>query len=222
MPVPPHDQLQAVVRGLTTTHRDGQEMRLLTAERRYPAAPEEVWDALTNPLRVPRWLGGGVTGDLQLGGHFQVEGNAGGKILVCTPPTTLSLTWEYGGQISWVDVTLSLVDDETRLRLEHTAPVDPTMWDQFGPGAVGIGWEMALMGLDEHLLRPDADPAEFAAWMVTDEGKAYLLDCMTGINEAWAEQSIAAGTDPDQARAAAARCLAAYTAQPEESEGSED
>ena len=32
MHVPPHDQLQAVVRDLTTTTRDGQEMRLLTAE----------------------------------------------------------------------------------------------------------------------------------------------------------------------------------------------
>ena len=36
MPIPPHDQLQAVVRGLTTIERDGQQMRLLTAERALP------------------------------------------------------------------------------------------------------------------------------------------------------------------------------------------
>ena len=42
-------------------------MRLLTAERPYPADPEEVWDALTNPERVPRWLGGGLSGDLTRG-----------------------------------------------------------------------------------------------------------------------------------------------------------
>ncbi len=97
MPVPPHDQLQAVVRGLTTTTRDGQEMRLLTAERHYPAEVEEVWDALTNPVRVPRWLGGAVTGELSLGGRYQIEGNAGGEVLDCRPPSALSLTWEYGG-----------------------------------------------------------------------------------------------------------------------------
>ena len=56
MHIPPHDQLQAVVRGLTTTTRDGQEMRLLTAERHFPANRDEVWDALTNPERVPRWM----------------------------------------------------------------------------------------------------------------------------------------------------------------------
>ena len=56
-------------------------MRLLTAERHYPAEVEEVWDALTNPERVPRWLGGAVTGDLALGGRYQIEGNAGGEVL---------------------------------------------------------------------------------------------------------------------------------------------
>ncbi len=60
MHVPPHDQLQAVVRDLTTTTRDGQEMRLLTAERHFPADRDEVWDALTNPERVPRWMAGRV------------------------------------------------------------------------------------------------------------------------------------------------------------------
>jgi uncharacterized protein YndB with AHSA1/START domain len=213
--IPPHDQLQAVVRSLTTTTRDGQEMRLLTAERRYAASAEEVWDALTDPERVPRWFGGAVTGDLEVGGRFQIEGNAGGEVLGCTPPQSFSITWEFGGQISWVDVTLTASDDQTRLVLEHTAPVDPQMWEQFGPGAVGIGWEMALMGLDEHLLSPDAVPGEVQAWMM-GEGWPYLVEFMTGASDAWAEASIAAGTDAESARAADQRCLEAYTARPEE------
>ncbi len=216
MPVPPHDQLQAVVRGLTTTTRDGQEMRLLTAERHYPAEVEEVWDALTNPVRVPRWLGGAVTGELELGGRYQIEGNAGGEVLDCRPPSALSLTWEYGGQVSWVDVTLTTVEDQTRLLLEHTAPVDPKMWEEFGPGAVGIGWEMALMGLDEHLRTPDADPAQVQEWFNGPEGRPYLVECMTGASERWVEASISAGTDPTAAREAGARCTAAYTATPEQ------
>src|SRR5918994_4900709 len=129
MPIPPHDQLQAVVRGLSTTERDGHELRLMTVERRYPARPDEVRDALTDPERIPRWLVP-VSGDLRVGGHYQLEGQAGGEVLRCTPPTELSLTWEYGGQGGWVDVTLSTIGDETRLLLEHTAPVDPGMWEQ--------------------------------------------------------------------------------------------
>ncbi len=85
MPIPPHEQVRAVVRGLTTVERNGQEMRLLTAERTYPAAVEEVWDALTDPERVPRWLLP-LTGDLRVGGRYQLEGNAGGEVLGCTPP----------------------------------------------------------------------------------------------------------------------------------------
>jgi uncharacterized protein YndB with AHSA1/START domain len=215
MPIPPHDQLQAVVRDLTTTHRDGQEMRLLTAERRYSASPEEVWDALTDPERVPRWLGGAVTGELELGGRYQIEGNAGGEVLACDPPSSLSLTWEFGGQISWVDVTLTAVGDDTRLLLEHTAPVDPTMWEQFGPGAVGIGWELALIGLDEHLRSADFDPSQAPAWTTGPDDHSYLVEFMTGCSQAWVEVSIAAGTEPGAARAAGQRCTEAYTATPE-------
>ncbi len=215
MPIPPHEQLQAVVRGLTTVERDGQQARRLTAERAYPAAIEEVWDALTSPDRVPRWMGGAVTGDLSLGGRYQIEGNAGGEVLACEPPTTLALTWEYGGEVSWVEVTLTSEAEQTRVLLVHTATVPKEFWDRFGPGAVGIGWEMMLWGLHEHLTSPDMPRAELDAWLASPEGRAYHVEVMTGSNAAWAEASIADGTDAGAAREAADRCLAAYTAEPE-------
>jgi uncharacterized protein YndB with AHSA1/START domain len=214
MPIPPHEQLQAVVRGLTTVERDGQEVRLLTAERTYPAEVDEVWDALTSPERVPRWLTP-VSGDLREGGRFQLEGNAGGDVLSCAPPHRLSITWEYGGEMSWVDVELTTVEGGTRLRLEHTAPVDPDTWEKYGPGAVGIGWEMALWGLDEHLRSADFDPARMAEWMAGPEGRVYAVELITGCSDAWTEISIGFGTDPAVARAAGERCAAAYTASPE-------
>ena len=114
MPIPPADHLGAVTRGLHTVERDGQPMKVLTAERTYPALPEEVWDAITDPERIPRWIGGAVTGDLRLGGRYQIEGNAGGEILECEPPTRLALTWEYDGT-TWVDATLVSVGDGTLL-----------------------------------------------------------------------------------------------------------
>ena len=214
MPIPPADHLGAVSRGLYTVERDGQAMHVLTAERTYPARPDEVWDAITDPERIPRWIGSAVTGDLRLGGTYQIDGNASGEILECEPPKRLSITWEYDG-VTWVDATLEPVDDGTLLLVEHIAPVPPEMWAQFGPGAVGIGWEMMLMGLAEHLADPDADPDELKTWLEGPEGRAYLVEYMTASSDRWAETSIAFGTDPDEARAAGERCAAAYTAEPE-------
>ncbi len=199
----PADHLGAVSRALTTMTRDGQEMRVLTVTRTYDASPEEVWEALTTPDRIPRWLGP-TTGELTVGGRFQVEGNAGGEILECRRPDLLSVTWEYGGEISWVDVTLRGEDDQTALELEHRAVVPPEFWEQFGPGATGIGWELALMGLGEHLRHPSAPRPE-------PEEMPDLGDFMAASSEGWHDASVTAGTDPDAARAAADRCLAFYT-----------
>lgn len=214
MLIPPLDHLGAVTRGLDTVDRDGEPMRVLRVERTYPAAADDVWDAITDPARIPRWIGGAVTGDLRLGGRYQIEGNAGGEILTCEPPKRLSVTWEYGG-ITWVDATLEEAGDGTRLLVEHTAPVPPELWQQFGPGAVGIGWEMMLMGLAEHLADPTFDPEEVKAWMEGPEGRAYLVEYVTASGDRWVETSIGFGTDPDEARGAGERCAAAYTAQPE-------
>lgn len=201
----PADHLGATSRRLSTVTREGEELRLLTVERTYDAAPDDVWDALTTAERITRWMLP-VSGDLVLGGRYQLEGNAGGEVLACDRPERLSITWEYGGQTSWVDVSLRPTDAGTLLQLDHSAPVDPAMWDEFGPGAVGIGWELGLMGLAEHLADPTIVPRD----VVGD-----LSGYMGASSDAWAEASIAAGTDPAQARAAADRCTAAYTATPE-------
>jgi uncharacterized protein YndB with AHSA1/START domain len=206
MKTSPADHLGQLRRALSTTTRDGQELRLLTVERTFDATLEEVWDALTTAERISTWMTP-VTGDLELGGRYQLEGNACGEVLACDPPERLALTWEYGGQVSWVDVSLRPTDGGTLLQLDHSAPVDPARWDQFGPGAVGIGWELGLMGLVEHLADPDGPPPR--------DDLPDLGDYLTRSSDAWAEASIAAGTDPDAARAAAARCTAAYAGAPE-------
>ena len=201
----PADHLGAVRRKLSTVTREGEELRLLTVDRTYDASPDEVWSALTTAERIDRWLMP-VSGDLEVGGRFQLEGNAGGEVLDCVPPERLAITWEYGGMVSWVDVSLRPTDAGTLLQLDHSAPVDPDMWEQFGPGAVGIGWELSLMGLAEHLLDPTVVPRE-----IVGDLSGYTADS----SAAWAEASIAAGTDADAARAAAERCTEAYTASPE-------
>lgn len=211
MTTTPAEHLRAIHRRIDTTQRDGTEVKRLTATRTYRADLDEVWNALTTPDRIPRWFLP-VSGDLRLGGRYRLEGNASGEVLECEPPQHLAITWEYADEVSWVDVRLTSLGDQTRLELVHLAPADPAKWAEFGPGAVGVGWEMALMGLAAHLTAGDGgDPVAVAAWMGSPDGIAF----MTGSSIAWGEASIAAGEDPKQARAAAARCTAAYTVPPE-------
>ena len=196
-------------RSLRSDTRDGQQVRVLEVEKSYAAARPDVWHALTTRERIARWLAP-VSGDLELGGRYQIEGNAGGTVLRCDEPDLLEVTWEYGGDVTWVVVTLSDAgDDGTRLRLEHSAAVDQEKWDEFGPGAVGIGWEMALGGLRLHLADPGWPGAE------PDYADPGYPAFVRTSGAAWAEADAAAGTDPEQARAAAERCIAAYTAPPE-------
>ena len=48
-------------------HESG--LKTLLIRRTYDAAPEDVWDALTDPDRIVRWFLP-VTGDLRPGGRF--------------------------------------------------------------------------------------------------------------------------------------------------------
>ena len=127
---------------------DDGASRTVLLRRAFPAPVEDVWDACTTAERIGRWLMP-VSGDLRLGGRYQLQGNAGGEVLRCEPPRLLRVTWGMGdGPASEVEVRLSPGDGaETIFELEHTAAVDPAMWDHYGPGAVGVGWDLALLGL---------------------------------------------------------------------------
>jgi uncharacterized protein YndB with AHSA1/START domain len=179
----------------------GTDLRLT---RRYAEAPDQVWSALTEPDRIQRWLAP-VEGDLSLGGRYQVEGNAGGEITACDPPRSFAATWEFGGHVGRIAVTLTGTDDGgTLLELVHHVPSPPDHWEEFGPGAVGIGWELALVGLGLHL----ADPA---AARPTPEELPDLTGFMERVGAAWARAAVDGGADPVWAQASAERCLAAYT-----------
>jgi uncharacterized protein YndB with AHSA1/START domain len=199
-----------VTRSMRTEQRGEQRVHVLTAVREYRAPAEDVWQALTDPERLPRWFAP-VSGDLRPGGRFQFEGQAGGLVEACDPPRELRVTWEYGGELSWVVVRLQGDADATSLTLEHTLPVDPQRWTEFGPGAVGVGWDLSLLGLGLHLEGGEGvTPEEAEAWLTSDEGSAAVTES----SRAWAEASVADGTEPDQASAAAARTTAFYTGRP--------
>ncbi|MEV7046646.1 SRPBCC family protein [Amycolatopsis sp. NPDC051061] len=204
-------QISAVRRTLGDRVLEGKEARVLTISQVYDTDVDDLWDACTNPERIPRWFLP-VGGELKLGGKYQLEGNAGGTVERCDPPKSFAATWEFGGNVSWIEVRLTPDGGGTRFELEHVAHIDER-WDEFGPGAVGIGWDGALVGLVLHLSAPGTavDPEAAMAWMMSADGIRF----MTASNEAWYEADVAAGEDPAKARAAADRTLKAYTTPPE-------
>ncbi|MFC5287850.1 SRPBCC family protein [Actinokineospora guangxiensis] len=200
-------QISSVTRTLGTRTLEAGEARVLTISQTYKSDQADVWDALTNPERLPRWFLP-VTGELAVGGKYQLEGNAGGTVERCDAPRSFAATWEFGGEVSWIEVTLTEVDGGTRFALEHVAHVKDELWETYGPGATGVGWDGAVMGLGLHLGGASPlDPADFMAWAGSEEGLRFNKSA----SDKWAEASIAAGTPPEQAWAAAERTTAFYT-----------
>jgi uncharacterized protein YndB with AHSA1/START domain len=201
-------QISAVRRKVGTRERDGREAKVLTISQAYDTDVDDLWEACTTADRLGRWFAP-VSGDLSLGGRYQIEGNAAGTVERCDPPKSFSLTWEFGGGVSWVEVRLAPEPGGgARFELEHTAYPEEH-WQQYGPGAIGLGYDMSLAALALHLATGEVtNDQEHAGFWASDEGKRFLA--VSG--DRWYEADVQGGADPDAARAAADRTVAAYTA----------
>ena len=187
-------QLDAVSREIASEDIDGYPARVQTLAQTYPSPIDDVWDAVTSAERIARWFQP-ISGDLRLGGRYQIEGNAGGE--------------------TWLTVRLTAEGDgATRFELEHVARTDDVpaeFWDVYGPGATGVGWDGGLLGLGLHLTGGDGpSPEEAEAWAFTDEGRAFYR----GAADAWGTAHAADGADPAVAARAADNTYAFYTGQP--------
>jgi uncharacterized protein YndB with AHSA1/START domain len=186
------------------------EARTVALQRTYDAPVEEVWDALTDPQRIGRWFLP-ITGDLRLGGTYQLEGNAGGRILRCEPPHSLLVTWAMGEDTgaSQVEVRLSPAGEgKTLLWLDHAAVVPPEMWAEYGPGAVGVGWDLGLLGLGLHLQDPSATKPEGA------ESSPEVRQFIHHSSAAWGAALAAAGAGSAEVAKAVANTTAFYAPDP--------
>ena len=172
--------LGAAERSVWSMERDGRPARAVTLSRSYATSVEDVWDAVTNGERIPRWFLT-VSGELELGGRYQLEGNAGGLVTACEPLSHFAITWEFGEEVSWVEVGCSGDGaGGARLTLTHTQHVSEH-WDEYGPGAVGVGWELGLLGLAIHLAQPAVPMPDPAAFAVSPDGRAFI----SGSSEGW-------------------------------------
>ena len=196
----------AIKRSVSWLERAGRSASAVTLSRSYATSRENLWDAVTNGERISSWFLT-VNGELEPGGRYQLEGNAGGVITACEPLSHFALTWEFAGDLSWVDVYVS--DDgagRTKLTLTHTALLSPH-WDEYGPGAAGVGWELTLLGLAIHAEQTSETLSDEDAFVTSPEGRAFIA----GSSEGWGDAAVAAGTPSADARAAARRTTAFYT-----------
>ena len=74
--------LDAAKRSVSSLERDEKPARAVTLTRSYETTLDDLWDAVTNGERIPRWFLP-ITGVLGTGGRYQLEGNAGGTITAC-------------------------------------------------------------------------------------------------------------------------------------------
>ena len=199
-------QLDAVERTVVAEERSSGLHTVVTLSQSYATDVADLWEACTDPERLARWFGP-VSGDLRRGGRYQIEGNAGGTIQTCEPPHAFTATWEFEGHVSSLAVRIE-PEGETRARLtlEHTADVGAEDWGAYGPGAGGVGWDLALLGLANHLATGSAVPPESTAWVDTEDARRFIADA----SRRWADGSIAAGTPTEAARAAEQRTSAAW------------
>jgi uncharacterized protein YndB with AHSA1/START domain len=102
----------------------------LRLTRRYAAAPEEVWAALSDPESLARWLAVPRVIELRRDGRFELElpdgGCIEGRVREIEPGRVLELDWRYDGENpSVVRFELSQDGEETVLVLEHNRIEEP-------------------------------------------------------------------------------------------------
>src|SRR6266480_3498436 len=119
-------------------------------EDRFDTDIDDLWSALTDPLRLARWIGE-VEGDLRLGGEFRfrffASGSEGtGRVDACEPPRRLLLTMALGQpDEDVIEATLAADGGQTILVWEERGmPLDLL-------AAYGAGVQIHIEDLAAHL-----------------------------------------------------------------------
>ena len=200
-----NEHLNATSRAVTAGEREGVPTAAVRVARPYPVTADDLWPILTTADHIRRWFAP-ISGELKLGGRYQLLDNAGGLVTACDPPSHFAVTWEFGGGMSWLELALAADQAGTRLTLTHDSPVSDH-WTEYGPGAVGVGWELGLMGLALYLADPHEPRLDEEEFVGSSDGKAFIAHSSDG----WRQAAVDFGTDATAAREAASRTTAFYT-----------
>lgn len=131
----------------------------VTFRRGYPTDPADLWDAVTTPGRLARWLGP-VHGDLVPGGRYELrmgaddpdsDQNATGVVRSCDPPRSFAVEWCFPGERpSEVEVRVEPAPvghegEQAVLVLVHTR------LEAAQAVGYGAGWHTSLDQLADHV-----------------------------------------------------------------------
>ena len=94
------NHLGAVTRAVEDSTHEGTPAKVVVASPHLPHRRRRPLGRRHRPGAHPALVRRRSTGDLRLGGRFQVEGNAGGEITACDAPKHFAITWEFGGGMS--------------------------------------------------------------------------------------------------------------------------
>jgi uncharacterized protein YndB with AHSA1/START domain len=93
----------------------------VTREIVFPASPDEVWEALTDPEQLEEWFANDVELDVREGGDGVFRWDEGevrrAKVLVVEPGERLVFDWADEGE---VEFTLEEVEEGTRLLVRES------------------------------------------------------------------------------------------------------
>jgi len=143
---------------------------IVRIEDRYDTDIDDLWSALTEPVRLARWLGK-VDGDLKPGGSYRLfvetDGlETAGRIELCEPPRRLRVTSRETDESfkkgqgappfdEIVEVTLAAEGEQTVLVAEvRGLPLDKIEY-------YGVGWQIHAENLATHIAgheRGDTEP----------------------------------------------------------------
>ncbi len=186
------DRAGFINRKVEKGEREGQQTYVMISESIYNTDVNDLWDAITNKERLPHWFGQ-VDGDLRLDGCFQIKNNASGTITQCEYLKGFELTWEYASDVSWVKAKLSIIQpDKTQLYVEHQSSAKGKHFEVYGPGAVGVGWDLWITFLNHHIIT--AGSVDETA-LPTPEGKNFISNSA----QSWGEATAKAGYDREWA-----------------------
>lgn len=176
-------------------------------ERTVMESVPTVWAALTEPDRLARWYGP-VEGTVASGSTVRFpRSGAEATIEICDHHRFFNLAWDPQNDGGLVQVSLTKVQEGTVLTLRHTLPRNQH-WDQYGPAAVGLGWDGMLLALSFYLQGDDRlAPEDQQAFSAGEEGRAFTKRSA----EAWKDAHVKAGADELKAEQAARQSYEAYT-----------